>query len=202
MPLPRTPQASKPTAGSSVASGGGKKGKKSKQGPPPQVSPARQNKPRRHHLRVEGQNAMTPLAGGGTSSSLVIPSPSRARSLRKASTLSRSARSGVGEPCRCQPVPWPPPPILSRPTTIAGLCRPDLPEAAAGQPSQNNKRICNSSPPCPFAAKQSRCGGRQWQVGSTQTRPPHESLVASFTSAWFTTPGTSRTMLFGSDRQV
>jgi hypothetical protein len=112
-----------------VASGGGKKGKKSKQGPPPQVSPARQNKPRRHHLRVEGQNAMTPLAGGGTSSSLVIPSPSRARSLRKASTLSRSARSGVGEPCRRQPVPWPPPPILSRPTTIAGLCRPDLPEA-------------------------------------------------------------------------
>jgi hypothetical protein len=44
MPLPRTPQASKPAAGSSMASGGGKKGKKSKQGLPPQSFPARQDK--------------------------------------------------------------------------------------------------------------------------------------------------------------
>jgi hypothetical protein len=40
MPLPRTPQASRPAAGLSVTLGGGKKGKKSKQGPPPQGSPA------------------------------------------------------------------------------------------------------------------------------------------------------------------
>jgi hypothetical protein len=45
MPLPRTPQAPKPAAGLLVALGGGKKGKKSKQGPPPQGSPARQDKP-------------------------------------------------------------------------------------------------------------------------------------------------------------